>query len=442
MIEAEQERYAGWGLETPRVPWGIHPELLEIPVVRDDDEITRFVFPGGFLGHRKPLEPVAEAFARTANPDIRLLVKAQVERSRLGKLNRQVRKDKRIEFALGDEEWAPHLMAIAACDVCITPSRWEGLGLPLYEAMAFGQPVITNDDPPMNEVVTDGVNGLLVPSHADGVARSGIEARRPDPEALTAAIERLADPACGPSGRRRGAATSSPEPHPRLASGPSPRLGEPIGIAGRIPGVAGRGPPRMRSPRPRRSAPRATTRTAWSCPRSGDRLDGGATESRTHGAAKPQEIWQRSSQPPRRSAEHRRVPAAFVVGVNRSGTTLLRMMLDAHPELTMPPETHFVPELIDVAESGKAKPEDLLATITKQREWGDFGLTEEQLLEAFARDRAAQRGRRAARLLLALRGADRQAALGREDADLREEHPQDRPGPARGALRARDPRRP
>jgi hypothetical protein len=60
------------------------------------------------------------------------------------------------------------------------------------------------------------------------------------------------------------------------------------------------------------------------------------------------------------------------------------MMLDAHPELTMPPETHFVPELIDVAEAGGATPEALLATITKQREWGDFGLTEGQLLDAFA----------------------------------------------------------
>jgi hypothetical protein len=77
------------------------------------------------------------------------------------------------------------------------------------------------------------------------------------------------------------------------------------------------------------------------------------------------------------------VPAPFVVGVNRSGTTLLRMMLDAHPDLTMPPETHFVPELIEVAEQGNATPEAFLATITKQREWGDFGLTQEQLIEAF-----------------------------------------------------------
>jgi 1,2-diacylglycerol 3-alpha-glucosyltransferase len=183
MTRCEQERYRSLGLETPRVPWGIHPELLAVPVVRA----------GGFLGHRKPLEPVVEAFALTKDPDLRLLVKAQIERDRLGKLSRRVRKDERIELRLGDEDWDSHLRAIAACDVCLTPSRWEGLGLPLYEATAFGQPVITNDDPPMNEVIEHERNGLLVPSHPDGTARSGIAAKRPDPEALTAAIERLAD---------------------------------------------------------------------------------------------------------------------------------------------------------------------------------------------------------------------------------------------------------
>jgi hypothetical protein len=59
------------------------------------------------------------------------------------------------------------------------------------------------------------------------------------------------------------------------------------------------------------------------------------------------------------------------------------MMLDAHPELTIPPETHFVPELIEAAEGRDPTPESLLATITRQREWGDFGLTEDDLLERF-----------------------------------------------------------
>jgi len=40
-------------------------------------------------------------------------------------------------------------------DIYLAPSRKEGLGLPIYEAMACGFPVITTDAPPMNEVVTD-----------------------------------------------------------------------------------------------------------------------------------------------------------------------------------------------------------------------------------------------------------------------------------------------
>jgi hypothetical protein len=37
-----------------------------------------------------------------------------------------------------------------------------------------------------------------------------------------------------------------------------------------------------------------------------------------------------------------KTPAPFIVGVPRSGTTLLRLMLDAHPDLAIPFETHFI----------------------------------------------------------------------------------------------------
>ena len=50
--------------------------------------------------------------------------------------------------------------------------------------------------------------------------------------------------------------------------------------------------------------------------------------------------------------ENRPAPVPFVVGVNRSGTTLLRMMLDSHPDLAIPPETHFIPALFDGSSSG------------------------------------------------------------------------------------------
>ena len=75
------------------------------------------------------------------------------------------------------------------------PGALGGPRAALYEAIAFGMPSITNDAPPMNEAISDGVNGLLVASHPNGTAKSGIPALDPDVGALTAAIERLADDA-------------------------------------------------------------------------------------------------------------------------------------------------------------------------------------------------------------------------------------------------------
>ena len=74
-------------------------------------------------------------------------------------------------------------------------------------------------------------------------------------------------------------------------------------------------------------------------------------------------------------------PAPFVVGVSRSGTTLLRLMLDAHPDLAIPPETHFIPKLIrNVKKSEGQDPRGVaLETITTHRRWPDFQLSEEEL---------------------------------------------------------------
>lgn len=69
-------------------------------------------------------------------------------------------------------------------------------------------------------------------------------------------------------------------------------------------------------------------------------------------------------------------PAPFVVGVGRSGTTLLRLMLDAHPELAIPAETHFVPDLLE-REAECRVASELVDAIVSARTWHDFGLEEE-----------------------------------------------------------------
>ena len=77
-------------------------------------------------------------------------------------------------------------------------------------------------------------------------------------------------------------------------------------------------------------------------------------------------------------------PVPFIVGVGRSGTTMLRLMLDAHPALTIPPETHFVPDLIDAIEAG-ATPEQAVETMTAVRQWGDLGIEPAEVLERWSK---------------------------------------------------------
>ena len=192
LTRCEVERYAGFGISSPHVQWGVHPELLPYAREQASDAPVAFFYPAGFLSKRKPLRPILEAFRGVSDPDIRLTVKAQVKRQ-AKRLHRAAEEDPRIDVILEDLPTDEHLRLFAAADVCLAPSRWEGLGLHLYEASAFGMPVITNDNPPMNEIVVDGVNGLLVKGRRRGEAKSGIPSYDPSIRGLRKAIKRLAD---------------------------------------------------------------------------------------------------------------------------------------------------------------------------------------------------------------------------------------------------------
>lgn len=189
----EQVRYRELGLKTPRVPWGIHPELIREPPARDG-ETVRLFFPGGFMSKRKPLEPTLKAFRKAKGDELRLVVKAQVARG-VDAVLEAARRDGRIEVIAEDLPTDEHLRLFASADACLAPSRWEGLGLHLFEATALGLPIVTNDNPPMNEVVADGHNGLLVRGKPSKQRpRSDIGSFDPDRRGLTKAIERLRDP--------------------------------------------------------------------------------------------------------------------------------------------------------------------------------------------------------------------------------------------------------
>ncbi|MEZ5155639.1 MAG: sulfotransferase [Solirubrobacterales bacterium] len=77
-------------------------------------------------------------------------------------------------------------------------------------------------------------------------------------------------------------------------------------------------------------------------------------------------------------------PAPFVVGATRSGTTLLRLMLDAHPQIAIPSETHFIPELVSARDKHGATREQMLELLASHRRWGDFTIEPAELAERWA----------------------------------------------------------
>jgi sulfotransferase family protein len=69
-------------------------------------------------------------------------------------------------------------------------------------------------------------------------------------------------------------------------------------------------------------------------------------------------------------------PAPFIVGVDRSGTTLLRLMLDAHPDLAIPAETMFLEKVAAPPMAGASR-EQFFETVTGAMTWDNLGLTRE-----------------------------------------------------------------
>jgi glycosyltransferase involved in cell wall biosynthesis len=55
---------------------------------------------------------------------------------------------------------------LSAADVFTFPSRWEGLGSTLLEAMALEAPIVASDLPAVREVVSSGEARLVPPANA------------------------------------------------------------------------------------------------------------------------------------------------------------------------------------------------------------------------------------------------------------------------------------
>jgi phosphatidylinositol alpha-mannosyltransferase len=140
---------------------------------------TKVLFVGR-LDERKGFGFAVDAFAVLAadRPDLTLVVAGEgPERRALMRLPDELRRRVRSLGSVPNADLHP---IEAACDLFLGPAiGGESFGIVLVEAMAAGLPVVASDIAGYDEVVSDGIEGLLVPPR--------------DPGALAAAAGRILD---------------------------------------------------------------------------------------------------------------------------------------------------------------------------------------------------------------------------------------------------------
>jgi glycosyltransferase involved in cell wall biosynthesis len=158
------------------------PNPISVPLLGDRDELRRrhgldgptLVF-AGRLSLQKSLDVALRAVAAVDGVAL-VLAGDGPERGRLDAVVAELGLGGRVRF-LGAQPRATVLELLAAADAELLSSGWENFPHSLIEGLAVGTPVISTDVGGVGEIVTDGLNGLLVPPD--------------DPEALAGAIRRF-----------------------------------------------------------------------------------------------------------------------------------------------------------------------------------------------------------------------------------------------------------
>jgi glycosyltransferase involved in cell wall biosynthesis/GT2 family glycosyltransferase len=142
------------------IPWGTDVSICK-PQITDkkSNEVTFFHSSGmGGINLRKGTDILIRAFLKIKG-SAKLIIHSQVGIEKYKELAEILPKHPEIEFIEGNYP-LPGLYSKG--DVYVYPSKLEGIGLSVPEALACGLPVITTDSPPMNEFVENGKTGYLV----------------------------------------------------------------------------------------------------------------------------------------------------------------------------------------------------------------------------------------------------------------------------------------
>ncbi|GGA98273.1 glycosyltransferase [Macrococcus hajekii] len=138
------------------VPWGTDIDIFK-PMNKQYDELVFFHSAG--MSKRKGTTYLIEAFIDgRIYKNSKLIIHTQKDFEKTFSYNPSELQQYNIEI-VEKTVGAPGLYHLG--NVYVYPTKLDGLGLTMYEALACGMPVITTDNAPMNEVIDERVGRLV-----------------------------------------------------------------------------------------------------------------------------------------------------------------------------------------------------------------------------------------------------------------------------------------
>ena len=145
-----------WHPQCHYIPWGTNVDLFKPKSYEPvwQDKVVFFHSAGMSPLHRKGTNFLLDAYEALDRPEAHLIVHTQIDLSEkmptyVSLINKMISEGR---LTIREETVsAPGLYYLG--DVYVYPTKLEGIGLTILEAMSCGLPVISNDFPPMNEFI-------------------------------------------------------------------------------------------------------------------------------------------------------------------------------------------------------------------------------------------------------------------------------------------------
>ena len=152
-----------WHPQCAYLPWGTETDIFRPQTLdRVENGSVTFFHSCGMNPKRKGTDFLLRAFQTLDAPNARLVIHSQVEIERLLPEQREglVQLKSKGRLTVRRETVGPPGLYHLG-DVYVYPSRLDGIGLTIAEAMACGLPVIVTDAPPMNEFIQEDIGRAI-----------------------------------------------------------------------------------------------------------------------------------------------------------------------------------------------------------------------------------------------------------------------------------------